>query len=131
MRVIKAKCHCGSVSIAIPRSPQAVTNCNCSVCQRYGALWAYFDPSEVVIEAQAGDLQEYQRGERTLSFVRCAKCGCVTHWSPVAGKRKSNRMGVNVRMFTPEELGAFKIRFLDGAVTEEFVGEWSPASSVA
>jgi hypothetical protein len=37
-------------------------------------------------------------------------------------------MGVNIRMFEPEALGPFTIRLLDGAVTEEFVGEWRPAA---
>jgi len=128
--MIHATCHCGAVRLAIPRAPQAVTNCNCSVCRRYGALWAYFDASEVVVEADAAALQEYQTGPMTLAFVRCAHCGCVTHWRPVPGRRKSLRMGVNVRMFRPEDLGPFTIRLLDGAVTETFVGEWSPPTGV-
>lgn len=128
--MITATCHCGAVRIGIPNAPAAVTNCNCSVCRRYGTLWAYFDAPEVVVEANDGDLQEYETGARTLAFVRCAHCGCVTHWRPLPGRRKSARMGVNVRMFQPELLGGFTIRFLDGAVTEEFVGQWSPAKAV-
>lgn len=129
--MIEASCHCGSIKLAIPRQPDAVTNCNCSVCRRYGALWAYFDPTEIRIQAEPGALQGDKTGVASIAFIRCARCGCVTHWSPVAGRRKSNRMGVNVRMFNPDALGPFKIRFLDGAGTEEFVGEWSPVESVA
>jgi len=57
--------------------------------------------------------------------VRCATCGCVTHWRPLAG-RKSLRMGVYIRAFEPEQIGPVRIRLLDGAVTEEFVGEYGP-----
>lgn len=126
--MIESTCHCGAVRLAIPRAPEAVTNCNCSVCRRYGTLWAYFDAPEVRIEAAAGALQSYTTGAATLSFVRCAGCGCVTHWSPIPGRRRNQRMGVNVRMFDPRQLGPFRIRFLDGADTEAFVGEWSPAA---
>ena len=129
--MLRATCHCGAVSVTIARQPEAVTNCNCSVCRRYGVLWAYYDRSEVEVEASVEELEEYQRGDKTLAFVRCKSCGCVTHWWPEPGKRKTTRMGVNVRMFEPGQLGPFKIRFLDGAVTEEFVGEWAPAESAA
>jgi hypothetical protein len=129
--VIQSTCHCGAVSIAIPRAPAAVTNCNCSVCRRYGALWAYFDASEVKVVARPDAVDEYRWADRSLAFVRCHACGCVTHWSPVPGKRKTPRMGVNIRMFEPAALGPFKIRFLDGAVTEEFVGEWAPTPDAA
>lgn len=123
--MIRATCHCGAVSIAIPHAPAAVTNCNCSVCRRYGVLWAYYAAEEVEIGAAATALQEYTRGPASIAFVRCGRCGCVTHWRPMPGKRKTSKMGVNVRMFEPEALGPFRIRFLDGAVTEAFVGEWS------
>jgi len=129
--MIQARCHCGAVSISIPRSPEAVTNCNCSVCRRYGALWAYFDSSEVQLVAAPGAFDEYMTGEQSLAFVRCRNCGCLTHWRPALGKRKNARMGVNIRMFEPKALGQFKIRFFDGAVTEELVGEWAPSSSAA
>jgi hypothetical protein len=129
--LIKATCHCGAVSIAIPSQPEAVTNCNCSVCRRYGALWAYYPAEEVEVKANDAALQEYTRGSRSIAFVRCGNCGCVTHWRPLPGKRKSSRMGVNVRMFEPEALGRFKIKLLDGALTEDFVGEWEPPASDA
>jgi len=35
-------CHCGAVQLEIPSAPDHLTNCNCSICWRYGALWAYF-----------------------------------------------------------------------------------------
>lgn len=124
--MLRATCHCQAVAIEIPRPPEAVTNCNCSVCRRYGVLWGYFRPDEVRIDAPPGSTDEYLRGPRTLAFVRCRTCGCVTHWRPIAGKRKTARMGVNIRLFEPEQIGPVRVRLLDGAVTEEFVGEFGP-----
>lgn len=34
-------CHCGAVSVEVPRKPRQLTNCNRSVCRGYGTLWAY------------------------------------------------------------------------------------------
>lgn len=123
--MIRTTCHCGAVGIAIPRRPEAVTNCDCSICRRYGTLWAYFDRDEVTIEAAPGATDEYAWGRRSIAFVRCSTCGCITHWRPLAGRR-GPRMGVNARNFSPEQLGPVRIRLLDGAVTERYVGEILP-----
>lgn len=124
--MLRATCHCGAVALTLPRAPEKVTNCNCSICRRYGTLWGYFDSSEVGVEAPPGATQEYLHGARSIAFVRCSRCGCVTHWRPIAGRRKSARMGVNIRLFDPREIGPVVIRLLDGADTEEYVGEHGP-----
>lgn len=123
--MIRATCHCGAVAISIPRPPERATQCDCSICRRYGTLWGYFEQPEVGIEAEPGALQEYAWGAKSLAFVRCAACGCVTHWRPLAG-RQSLRMGVNLRNFEPAQIGPVRIRQLDGAVTEAFIGEYGP-----
>lgn len=125
-QMLRATCHCGTIAISIPHAPEKVTNCNCSICRRYGTLWGYFDQPDVLIEAPEGKTQEYARGDKSIAFVRCSECGCVTHWRPLPGRRKSQRMGVNIRIFQPEAIGPVRIRLLDGAVTEEYVGEYGP-----
>ena len=114
--MLKATCHCGSVHLSIPRRPRSITNCNCSICRRYGTLWAYFQLDEVKVEAAPGVLQSYQWGDRMLDFMRCGQCGCIVQWRPVA-PTASSRTGINARMFEPELLGDVKIRRLDGAKT--------------
>ena len=49
---VLATCHCGSVSIRLPQAPAEITHCNCSLCRRYGVLWAYYEIAEVVIGAR-------------------------------------------------------------------------------
>ena len=34
-------CHCGEVGWTLDQAPKSVTACNCTICRRYGALWAY------------------------------------------------------------------------------------------
>ena len=62
----------------------------------------------------------YTWGDKTLRFVRCSKCGCLTHLEPVHCKAGS-RMGVNMRNFEPSTLGPVRIRHLDGAHTWKYV----------
>ena len=113
-------CHCGAVTVRIPRQPETLTDCDCSLCRRHGARWAYFDTSEVAVDAAAGATTGYARGPRTIRFVRCATCGCVTHWEPIVAER-GTRMGVNARLFDPASLASVRIRRLDGAITERYL----------
>ena len=128
--MLRTNCHCSAVSIIIPRASETVTNCNCSICRRYGPLWAYFNSAEVEVQAAPDATHEYSWGEKSLAFVRYSHCGCITHWRPLAG-RKSLRMGVNIRNFEPEQIGPMLICLLDGAVTEEYVGELGVGQSGA
>jgi len=118
--MLSATCHCGALSVTIPRPPLSLTNCNCSVCRRYGTLWAYYDAAEVTVTAAPGATAAYAWGDRSLRFVRCATCGCVTHWEAIDPGRGS-RMGVNARNFDAIALGSVKIRLPDGAGTEEYL----------
>jgi hypothetical protein len=84
-------------------------------------LWAYYKKAEVRVIAEPGGTSMYAWGRKTLGFVRCNSCGCVTHWEPTVPER-GTRMGVNARNFEPAQLGRVRIRLLDGAVTELYVG---------
>jgi hypothetical protein len=112
--MIEATCHCGAVRFQIAQAPETVTDCNCSICRRTGALWAYYDPAQVVITASEADLGGYVWGDRMLTLHHCHTCGCTTHWSPL---NETPRMGINARLMAPEVLAAAKVRRLDGADT--------------
>ena len=118
--MIEASCHCGSIKIEIPRKPRTLTTCNCSICRRYGALWAYYQAAEVSVRGKRGAMSSYLWGEQRIRIMRCERCGCVTHW--VAAKNpRSSRMGVNTRNVDPEIMKGVRIRRLDGARTWKFL----------
>ena len=113
-------CHCGAVRVEIPTRPEAVTLCNCSLCRRYGGLWAYFDVGTVTVTGHPEHTDEYIWGDKTLRNVRCKHCGCVTHWEPLDPKLHP-RMSVNIRNFDPKEWDELRIRRFDGADTWKYV----------
>jgi hypothetical protein len=113
--MLKASCHCGQVHVTVPRLPDHLTDCNCSVCRRYGVLWGYYPRLEVQVEAAPGARDEYSWGDKGLRFVRCANCGCVMYWQSVVIDPDDDRMGVNARNFDPPILGQVKIKQYDGA----------------
>ena len=111
--MIESSCVCGAVRLSISRAPDEVTDCNCTLCRRYGALWAYYSPKDVTVPSGLTDT--FSRGPKLSDFHRCKICGCVTHWSAL--DKTYDRMGVNARLMEPEVLARARILRFDGLDT--------------
>jgi hypothetical protein len=101
--MIPAVCDCGAVRLEVVEAPDNVNDCQCSWCQRLGALWAYYKKNQVRVVSEPGATSVYLRGARRLEFHRCKVCGLTTHWVSVDQTRQ--RMGVNARLM-PREVRA-------------------------
>jgi hypothetical protein len=117
---LTATCHCGAVQIRVRRMARTVTSCNCSICRRYGALWAYYAPRSVSIRAPKGGLARYSWHRRVRNYFRCARCGCVTHYA-YRRRQRQDSVGVNAANFEPAALAGVRIRHLDGAASWKFL----------
>ncbi len=118
--MLTASCHCGAVKIEVPRRPRSLTECNCSICRRYGTRWAYYQASTVRVIAARRATESYAWGDKWIRFVRCANCGTVTHWQQTR-RNNNGRMGVNARNFEPGAVRSVRVRHLDGAATWTFL----------
>lgn len=112
-----ASCHCGTVKLELQTKPRQLTQCNCSLCRRYGALWAYFQRRRVRVMAKRSDLAVYSWLGQRFEFFRCATCGCVTHYQRTERRADGSDMGaVNLRNIdNPTIIAHVPIRLLDGA----------------
>lgn len=116
---LQGHCHCRRVAIALPRRPDYLNDCDCSLCASHGAIWGYFTPAEVVL---TGETTTYVRADMTEPAVRlhfCGFCGSTTHWSatPAFARRRPGlppRMGVNMRLFAQGAVAGLELRFPDG-----------------
>ena len=97
---LAGSCHCGAVTLEVPRPPAWVGACNCSLCRRLGTLWAYYSDSDVRLE---GTTIPYVWGDRTISIHHCAVCGCITHWQSIGIDFR--RMAVNARLLDTDLAG--------------------------
>ena len=115
-----ARCHCGAVEIFVRKPPRTLTHCNCSICRRYGALWAYYKPSSVRISAAKGALAKYSWNRRIRNYHRCTRCDSVTHYTY---RKKSSwaTVGVNANNFEPSVIQHARVRHLDGASSWKFL----------
>jgi len=110
--MIRGSCHCGAVQWQFQGVPEGATACNCTVCRRYGVLWAYGFEGEGI--SVSGPTQAYVRG-RALSFHFCPTCGCVTFWRSLnPGQNGRSRIAVNLRLTEPEAVARIPIDHFDG-----------------
>lgn len=112
---IHGACHCGAVSWHFTGRPAYLTSCNCGICRRYGALWAYGDTTSIRLHALPAASVPYRHGDKTLAFHHCASCGCITHWAALNAENGIWRVAVNMRMADANVIGGLRIRHFDGA----------------
>ena len=111
---LEGTCHCGAVRIRVRQAPRTLVSCNCSICRRYRALWAYYAVSSVTVSAPRGGLEKYAWNRRVRDYYRCSRCGCVTHYR-YRGKQRNTTVAVNAANFDPAALVGVRVRHLDGA----------------
>lgn len=124
-----ATCHCGDARVEMSRTPTSAKSCNCSFCDRTGAVWAYFAPEEVRVQAE-GARTYAPRGMNQHHF--CGRCGMQVwgespDWAsvynadgtPKAGFEPgamptTNIVGVNLRLVDGVDWSAIEVEAVDG-----------------
>jgi hypothetical protein len=111
---LTAICHCGRVRVQLPSKPEYLKECHCTVCYKYGALWAYFQRNDVVVTtASDTELVKYIRADADgdVSFNRCGHCGCMMCWrGEGAYDGPEHKTGVNGRMLPESAIEGIPIK---------------------
>lgn len=121
MKTFALECHCGKVKLSANAAPASMTSCNCSICNRIGALWAYYDGDAVEIVG-AGAEQAYAFGEKSITYHRCAECGCTTHYTAAAPDGRA-LVAINCRMAPLSDIKDIPVRQFDGLATWKYLDE--------
>ena len=109
---MKGGCHCGRITIELPRTPEYLNQCNCTSCTKLGTLWGYYAGGEVTL---SGEPKAYRRADSVppvLNLNFCDQCGTTTHWSPTE-YASFDRIGVNMKMFDRAKLKGLEVRYGD------------------
>lgn len=115
--MLNLSCLCNQIRVETSKKPDYINECNCTLCNKSGARWAYFHPSEVSIE---GRTQEYCREDKNDPVAKiqfCAKCGSTTHFTLTASaisRFGNSLMGVNMRLADESDLAGTELRYPDG-----------------
>ncbi|HEY0437143.1 MAG TPA: hypothetical protein VGC92_10910 [Phenylobacterium sp.] len=116
--MLTLSCICGGVRIEVAKRPDFIHACNCTLCNKAGARWGYFHPSEVSV---AGDARGYRRDDKDdpNAEVRfCPTCGATTHFvltESAVSRFGDSVVGVNMWLANARDLAGIELRYPDGA----------------
>ncbi|GAA4754114.1 GFA family protein [Sphingomonas daechungensis] len=118
--MLKGACHCGSATWTLEGDPGSITACNCSLCSRYGALWAYdFEGERIGIKGATSAYRRPGKVEPALEILFCASCANVVAWRGLRLEAGRRRMAVNIRLAPFEAVADLPVDHFDGFDTFE------------
>jgi hypothetical protein len=115
--MIKLSCLCGEVRVELARTPEYIHECNCALCRKSGARWAYLHPSELRVEGVTAGYSRQDKADPAADLRFCPRCGSTTHFAltaAAAAKFGNTLTGVNMRLADEDELAGIELRFPDG-----------------
>lgn len=115
--MLDLSCLCGAVRLELANRPEYVNACNCTLCCKTGAHWAYFPPGDLAV---AGTTAHYTRQDKPDAGAQvhfCPTCGVTTHFTltPAMIAVHGNTMvGVNIQLADAPDLAGVELRYPDG-----------------
>ncbi|HUD29252.1 MAG TPA: GFA family protein [Novosphingobium sp.] len=113
---ITGECHCSACRWTFNGDPGPATACNCTLCRRYGALWAYdYEGERIAVLGTPAAYRRRGKDAPSLEILFCPTCAGVLAWRGLRldgeGRR---RMAVNLRLAPPEAVAGLPIDHFDG-----------------
>ena len=106
-------CHCGEVRFEVTADLSGVIACNCSLCQKRGALWVFVSADSFALRAGHENLRDYQFGKKTIHHLFCPQCG-VGAFSRGTAPDGKEMVAVNVRCLDDVDVTSLKPTPFDG-----------------
>jgi len=82
--MLELSCHCGQVTLTIEQRPDYINECNCTLCNKMGARWGYFQPSLVGVHGTTKTYRRTDKEDPVAQVHFCTECGTTTHFTLTA-----------------------------------------------
>jgi hypothetical protein len=113
MKTHAGGCHCGAVRYEATSDLTQVVSCNCSICNKRGALWTFLPASRFRLLKGEDAVSDYQFGKKTIHHLFCTTCG-VGSFSRGQAPDGQETFAVNVRCLDDVDGSALKPMPFDG-----------------
>jgi hypothetical protein len=110
---LKGSCHCGAVSYLVEVDPASAITCNCSICTRLGAVWAFAPRAKFRLTSGGDRRGDYQFNTRVAHHRFCITCG-IESYAEGKAEDGSDRVGINLRCVEGVDIGRLTPKTVDG-----------------
>ena len=106
-------CHCGRVRFQATGDFAQAFDCNCSICTKRGALWAFVKAPQFKLVQGKDILSDYQFGKKRIHHLFCPSCG-IGSFSQGLAPNGEETFAVNLRCINGLDLDALPRQPFDG-----------------
>jgi hypothetical protein len=112
MTIYQGSCHCGNVAYTVEGTIDKGMDCNCSICQRKGALLWFVPKTHFALTTPDENAGTYTFNHHHIRHRYCKACGIhpyaegEMHGTPMAG--------INLRCLEGIDLDAVPVERFDG-----------------
>lgn len=116
MTSLEGACLCGEAGWTLTGDPGSITACNCTLCRRYGALWAYdYEGGRIVLNGATRTFTRVGKADPALEIHFCPTCGCLLAWRGLRVEEDGRRrLAVNIRLADSDAVADLSIDHFDG-----------------
>jgi hypothetical protein len=106
-------CQCGAVSYEVQAEIGKVISCNCSRCQKLGALFAAADRADFKLLSGQDVSTDFQFNKPVIHHPFCATCG-IESYACGKGRDGKDMVMINVRCLDGVDPESFEVMKFDG-----------------
>lgn len=106
-------CHCGAVAYSVELDLATTLKCNCSICTKLGAVWAFAPRSSFALKSGTKTQGDYQFGKKALHHRFCTICG-VEGYAEGVMPDGTPTVGINLRCIDGVDVDKLSPRPWDG-----------------
>lgn len=112
MSTYHGSCHCGRVRFEVDAKPTRLSQCNCSMCGKKGALYVPTAEIEALrITAGESELTSYRFNTQRATHHFCKHCGVHPFHRP---RTDPTRWSANARCLTDLDIASLPTTTFDG-----------------
>ena len=109
----QGSCHCGNIAFEVEGSLDGVMSCNCSICQRKGALMWFVPRDALHLRSSESGVSTYLFNRHAIRHHFCATCG-IHPYGEATAPDGEEMAAVNVRCLEGVDLQSLPVTYYDG-----------------
>ena len=109
----KGSCHCGRIAFEVEGTLEGAVTCNCSMCQRKGAVMWFVPRDKLRLLTPEQDASTYLFNKHAIKHRFCSSCG-IHPYGEGTDPKGNRTAAVNVRCLQGIELESIPTKHYDG-----------------